>query len=668
MNKKTFLTKAIRCAIVIICLLLPAAGNASMFHPEKPDAAKKCAVCHYQWVYTFYNEHRDGELAPLPKQKQVASEEMCFSCHDGSVADSRDAVFHGPGHRTGTVPSEKVSIPEDFPLDTAGRLQCATCHTPHAVSSKGAEDDDEVRVFLRGTNKGSRLCMTCHGVKAGGPGHGNHSINVAAADRPRAITGRGGRFGESSKNQVICQTCHVAHGSLNSKFLVLAAEEASRSALCVSCHGEHPGQSGGGGHPVNVIPERCRVPLRWPDGTKVAAGRYGELVCITCHRPHDAVDKKALLAVPNHKDSLCMECHRDKRFVAGSRHDLKTVAPEERNIKGQRAAGLGPCSSCHLPHGGKGKLMWARKTPIEHKPGEFCLSCHASGEVGEKVMPGDYSHPMDISAASMKFVRSKMRINCSTCHDFHRPFPLHEDPGDPGVKHAKFLRFSSKGPEGVCIDCHPRYALLEGTDHDLRVTAPEFRNDYGLGPADGGLCSPCHGAHNATHKKNLWAAPLGPSVQGDWIRENASQDDMMTRLCTGCHAPGGVAEKQVPQLGLHPKGFRVPDTELIAKDSALTFAKVKDEFPIFTHTGDVADSGNIVCATCHNPHQWNPDLMEKGPGKKDVEGDATNSFLRANLHSAFCSECHGKDSLIKFKYFHSKTSRQEKEGLFSFED
>ena len=88
-----------------ICLfVLPSVSSADMVHADKPDSAKKCAICHYQWVYSFYVEHRDGELVQRPGEKEVADEEMCFSCHDGSVADSRSSAFHGAGHRAGLEP------------------------------------------------------------------------------------------------------------------------------------------------------------------------------------------------------------------------------------------------------------------------------------------------------------------------------------------------------------------------------------------------------------------------------------------------------------------------------------------------------------------------------------------------------------------------------------
>ena len=89
------------------------------------------------------------------------------------------------------------------------------------------------------------------------------------------------------------------------------------------------------------------------------------------------------------------------------------------------------------------------------------------------------------------------------------------------------------------------------------------------------------------------------------------------------------------------------------------FDLVEFEYPFYTISGDVSTDGDIVCSTCHNPHQWNPHRKIKGGGA-DIEGNATNSFLRLNLPSELCSYCHAKDGLIKFKYFHSQFSRTNK--------
>ena len=92
MNKNSIIVLSI-----IICLglgVFPA--YAQLRAPRQTDSAKKCAICHYRWIYTFYVEHRGTPLAPLDEKEVVGSREMCLSCHDGSVRDSRDKICNDP--------------------------------------------------------------------------------------------------------------------------------------------------------------------------------------------------------------------------------------------------------------------------------------------------------------------------------------------------------------------------------------------------------------------------------------------------------------------------------------------------------------------------------------------------------------------------------------------
>ena len=77
--------------------------------PKSADTAKQCSICHYRWVSTFFTEHRGTPLTPLQEEMVVGTREMCLSCHDGSVMDSRDMVCNDPGHRIGNVPSSRVN-------------------------------------------------------------------------------------------------------------------------------------------------------------------------------------------------------------------------------------------------------------------------------------------------------------------------------------------------------------------------------------------------------------------------------------------------------------------------------------------------------------------------------------------------------------------------------
>jgi len=72
--------------LMLLLCLAPFKASATMQHPKEADTAKKCAICHYRWVATFFVEHRSTEIAQLEEKKEVVgSREMCISCHDGSV-------------------------------------------------------------------------------------------------------------------------------------------------------------------------------------------------------------------------------------------------------------------------------------------------------------------------------------------------------------------------------------------------------------------------------------------------------------------------------------------------------------------------------------------------------------------------------------------------------
>jgi hypothetical protein len=129
----------------------------------------------------------------------------------------------------------------------------------------------------------------------------------------------------------------------------------------------------------------------------------------------------------------------------------------------------------------------------------------------------------------------------------------------------------------------------------------------------------------------------------------------MVQFCTGCHSPGGVA-KSIPRFGLHPR------KEMVDGSTQIDLQLVTNQFPLFTDDGGISGSGYIVCSTCHNPHHWDSRVQAEGSGQRGqmLKGNVADSFLRENLHTQFCTICHGEDTLIKFTYYHSPISRVKK--------
>ena len=642
---------------------------------REPDTAKKCAICHFRWVSTFFTEHRSTPLAQLQEKKDVVgSPEMCLSCHDGSIQDSRGRVCNDPGHRVGIKPSDKVNIPANFPLDENGLLQCSTCHTPHAVPPRNGR---LVTTFLRADNANSSLCRECHKQALGGAEQGNHPVNVQAKANVEAIRAAGGIFGDEGESQIICETCHMAHGGITTKRLVLSVENTqTMSILCEVCHTKKPVKPGAAAgalfsHPLDVKPGRgVKIPAAWSSGDNVVTGTNGELVCRTCHRPHFAADKKHLLADHTGKDGLCVQCHTAQGSIADTTHDLRLSAPKEKNVKGLAAADTGPCDSCHMVHSATAPFIWARSLPAAAGADRYCASCHAAGQCAGKSLAGDFSHPMGKGVAAAANTAQlplftdageqsfQGGIACMTCHDVHNPAPVYSS--DKPGRHGKYLRLGSQGSAAHCAGCHANEALVQATVHDMSIGAPGYRNALGKTPAQTNSCSSCHAAHGAPQKQYLWAGPKSKSVPAQWLKSGGTEKNMIVSLCTGCHQKGGVAEKHVPRFGLHPGAFSGKAAEHSADIE-------KIHVSLFTDAGKCIAGGAIVCATCHNAHQWDGQKKAKGPGAKE-EGTIATSFLRPDLPQRLCAICHGSEALFKYLYFHNRPARDKKPEPFPFGD
>ncbi|HLB05546.1 MAG TPA: cytochrome c3 family protein, partial [Thermodesulfobacteriota bacterium] len=626
--------------LLLLFLSFPIDGKTQ--EQLSPNSAKECAICHFNWIDEFYREGRHTFLADLPKDKMAANEMMCYSCHDGSVVDSRFRVWETNRHKPGLMPSAKVRIPSFFPLAKDGSVQCYTCHSAHGVDTRPGI---EATIFLRTSNKDSAMCRECHVGKDRGPKKGSHPVDVTSLEIPKEIFEAGGKTG-TKKNQIICQTCHTPHGSSSDKFLVIpnSGKGITHSELCETCHTVKPNikeksKMRAYSHPVDVLlVAGAKLPEKWDNGEAPYLSEYGEINCRTCHSPHNGISKSHLLVAKNEKGSLCITCHQFKKAVAYSKHNMEIVAPDEKNLDGKKVSETGVCSACHFMHKGKGAKMWARDVPDregEDVISKLCKSCHSEDRVGGKKLTGEFSHPVavnppegaDITDLPLfdrdgKKVREG-KVTCATCHDVHQWDPLNPDlpvsKETEGDALNSFLRKRAAPSSGFCERCHPDKSYIEKTSHDLSITAPNALNIRREPIAKSGVCGACHLIHNAR------AAKL-------WARTPGAGKDVIERLCKGCHAEGGMAEKKLTGAISHPLG-KTPDYPE-------TSPKI---LPLYNEKGWKDQNGNVSCATCHNVHQWDPGLKGKGTGKK-IEGDRFNSFLRIpyDEDASLCSNCHNK--------------------------
>ncbi|MHB0986522.1 MAG: cytochrome c3 family protein [Sulfuricella sp.] len=649
---------------------------------------------------------------PIPAEGDPMAN-LCLSCHrDGGLAKKKQvgAYTHPVGRDMSRLkgPVKLPGFSREGVKSTGteqGRVTCASCHDTHQwdpvnpeKTSKPGDPSDAGNKFLRKSDDlESSLCRTCH-KDQGTILNTKHDLAVIFP-KERNIKG------QTAAEAGVCGNCHLPHNGNGPRMWARAPFPGVDpvSSLCQSCHNlkgiAKDKLVGNYSHPVNAPIANIGITAkggewtssRQPAGQEKAikslplydskgepAPEGGNVTCGACHNPHNwssvphadegkdpreikGSSETSFLRLPNdNKATLCANCHVDKGPVALSKHNLAISAPAEKNLKGKTTAETGVCGACHLTHNGNGPKMWARNTgegqdDIEKR----CASCHRKGEVAGKKLTGANSHPLRVDlkkvggqtelplfAAEGKQDNINGKIACATCHNLHQWNPL--DAGSTAGADAKaegdgkdsFLRLPATPSSELCANCHRGQRWVRKTEHDLAVTAPAATNSLGQNVKQSGVCGQCHVPHNAEAKLRLWARTPGKA------------NDAMESLCRSCHAAGKVAEGKMPFKPNHPAKVTVTSNPAWRRGGQ----EESGYFQVFTKDGRKSNAGIITCPTCHNPHQWSVGKEEEGPGK-NTEGDSRSSFLRNHSEFALCANCHGMDSLFRYKYFHDEASR-----------
>ncbi len=532
---------------IILLAALSSTGSGLPF-PTGPQTAdnssKECAICHIRWIESFGRGTPARSFGSTNKDRQAGSSDMCFSCHDGSVVDSRRKVWTTNNHVSGKPPPEWMKIPEDiFPLDKKGNITCATCHTAHAIDD-GHDLDLGTVIFLRQPNVNSSLCVLCH-TKHNDTNSIQHPFGRQVKRVPKKLLHTNGKK-SSDGYSIVCQTCHEPHGSRNSKMLVLPA-----SQLCVTCHEDKSGELSDSAHQAMHRMGRRFSGFSPPENLLVQGAQFGpggELTCLSCHVIHQGANKQALLIQKNKQGSLCVECHKNQQSVLGDKHDLRRTAPDAVNIDGLSAAESGACGGCHKSHG------WARaRRPGKAARSPLCVECHLEGGLASEKHLYIEGHPIHISLPANLQVTLPLKgeerlITCSTCHDPHN------------MGHSvSMLRMPA---EELCLHCHDEKQSIVGSIHDSRRNEADAFNVDGNG-TESGVCGDCHKSHG-------WA-------------EAGSGKVAKPPLCVECHLAGGLASEKYLYIEGHPIHVSLAND----RQTALPLKGAERL---------------ITCATCHDPH------------------------------------------------------------------
>lgn len=499
-----------------------------------------------------------------------------------------------------------VATLEELGQGFQGKMYCITCHNPHRWNPKKNDygpgklvEGGNADSFLRMSNdSGSSLCKECHkGMKV--IEGTEHDLRVSAPSETNYL-------GQNTEASGVCGSCHLVHNTASTKLLwsKTIADDKDKdkiSLLCGSCHNKK------GCAPNKVIGENTHVinvELQKLEGFE------------------SKLDTKKKLRAMDGK---------------GKSRGKKTKKRKKKRKKTSR-------------------LLKKETDELEIKKISLYPLFTFEGDRDDK----------------------NGKIFCSTCHNVHQWKPGHKEIGpqtsEEGSAANSFLRDDNFNRPTLCINCHPEKESMIGTKHDLAISAPDAKNIIGQTAQDSGTCGTCHLVHNAASKHNLWARLFGPNIQKSWDRQLATEDDKTVQICASCHSAKGIANKSIPEAGLHFNRMHIiqKEVESFKKNPTYPYFKytfdvirkrlgileiyqtgANPKFPLYNPQGKAVNTGNIVCPTCHDIHKWSAD-----EDKDKSISDFSSSFLRADVASGLCSDCHGYDAIYLFAYYHKKRTEK----------
>lgn len=670
-------------------MTIPTSKGKEIF-PLNEDKKMYCGTCH-----SAHGVDWNEKISPIFLRVKNINSSLCLACHLPKSTGPKEGN-HPVFKSLGKPPAALVHAGASF--GDKDEVICESCHRTHGSKEKK---------LLVMNNQGSAMCQTCHANKRG--------IINSKHDMAQMAPELHNKNGHTVKQKGPCSSCHVPHGANSGTLWAQTISEKNKdktAAMCFSCHNKEgvakdkvPGKHS---HPLNMSLASLGIksdkkgwqsksdsandketlhalPLFDKHGSRNP--KNGKVSCPTCHDPHNwstikpGQTHKAEKTNPKERkgdgnssflriaqgtqSNLCLNCHVNKRGILPSKHNLDkdmkeqlfAVQQQEKTENNpETLPEIGVCANCHSTHYGKGSYLRARgRGPGNRVIETWCRDCHRKDGLAKDKLIADHSHPLGTQPVKMKknsglplFDKLGNRsangtVDCATCHDPHQWSPQfaksvnQSDYEEEGDGHNSFLRRAAAGESELCAQCHQDKTLVLGTDHDLRVTSPTTNKEQS------GVCGQCHAIHQPTMTANLWG------------RKPGKANDAKEQQCRSCHSKGGIASAKLPVAAQHPQKVTVWSGKIRQINTKHPLPNI----PVFNKEGKQQKTGMITCASCHDPHRWNPRQAKAGTGK-NLEGDAMNSFLRnGDSQYIVCGDCHGQDGLFRYKYFHGKTSRKK---------
>ncbi len=510
--------------------------------PVKSAVADSCMFCHAPhnvlvpvtplWdhqlstqTYTTYTSstYNSGSQTPA-----AGSSKLCLSCHDGTVAAGM-TVAKGSIATSGTMAAADIlgtNLSSSHPVSmvpvndgqlaaslfgtpastrdpsiklVGGKVECTTCHDPHAPNN-----DPSAPMFLARSNSNGALCLACHDPAPSPPNalYGWSSGSHATAANTVSPSAGLGAYGTVAANA--CSSCHGAHGNPAGARNLRGVEEVT----CSPCHSA-----------TAVAPALLNV---------LAAKTYSHPIS-TVSGAHDPVESVPL---NNTRHAECPDCHNSHSAAA----QIGTILPPAlqaslTGVSGYDTAGtLRPaaaeyqvCLKCHADSTNKPQSSTYAtygRTPTRYPQGPL----PAGYPIPPPLPPDQYNVRLQFTSTIGHNVLGNSIV--TTSNTTLRPYMLNVD----GTNNTS--RPLTTTSRLYCTDCHnnDQARLFGGTgpngphgsanSHLLQLNLYQEPAGGGGGNSAAGyaLCSKCHNVANL-------GSPHG---------------DHRSYGCTTCHDPHGV--------------------------------------------------------------------------------------------------------------------------------
>lgn len=269
---------------------------------------------------------------------------------------------------------------------------------------------------------------------------------------------------------------------------------ASTPAMCLSCHDGFVKDSrilwreGHRAHPLGIEPGAGIAAPQVAGEPAFPLNPDGKVYCGSCHTAHAGEDE--LVGAPTFmrmdpaNGQICQGCHQRLHTVLDTSHDLSLGADRAGGPRDFQPKGL--CGTCHVAHGARGPLLWARTPAAGNTAVDgLCRTCHKIG----KAPLHESDHPIAVQVWSQQLresVRSKSTtampvfdakghaaqlgaIGCATCHEPHRADSAADVEPEAGSSDGYFLRLQDSAGF-LCADCHgPRSLFLYKYFHSAQT-------------------------------------------------------------------------------------------------------------------------------------------------------------------------------------------------------